>query len=170
MKVMDRNKKLVLLAVLLLLLVPLGLTRAYFSDYEEQIGEARINLKGETVIEEEVQEMEKTITIVNTGEPGKSASVVVRVRIFGPDEMTVPTVGDGWVLSGDWYYYKHVLAPGEETTSITASVKDVPVTLELSDMDIIVVQESAPAVYDVNNVVIAPEGWAADEFPEIHAE
>ena len=172
MNVLKRNTVIVLIAVLLVLGASVGLTAAYFSDYEDQLGVAKLNLSGETVIEEDVTDTEKTIKIKNTGTPGESASVVVRIQIFGPDGMTIPegSIGAGWVKGGDYYYYNKVLAPGEETTSITASVKDLPVDVDLSEFDIIVVQESATAVYDENNVVKCPSGWSSGDFPQIKAE
>ena len=172
MRVLKRNTVMVLIAALLVVGASIGLTAAYFSDYEDQLGVAKLNLSGETTIEEEVTDTEKTIVIKNTGVEGQSANVVVRIQIFGPDGMTIPegSIGSGWVKGGDYYYYNKVLAPGEETTSITASVKDLPVDVDLSDFDIIVVQESATAVYDENNVVKCPAGWSAGDFPKIKAQ
>ena len=64
----------------------------------------------------------------------------------------------------DYYYYKSVLAPGESTSEIYAEVniknpteQEEAALATLGDQfEIIVVQESAPAVYDENNVVMKP--------------
>ena len=145
------------LAVILALSASSGVALAYFSDYEPALGERTLLLNDETQIEEEVTDTEKTIKIVNTG---KSA-VVVRVAIYGPEGMKVEA-DSHWKKSGDYYYYDQVLAPGESTTSIKASIADIPVTADMEEFEIIVNHESAIATYqyiDGKNVVQNPPGW-----------
>lgn len=144
---------------------------AYFTDYDHLLGAAKLSLSGETEIEEEVTDTEKTVSVKNTGEEGKNASVVVKLLIYGPDGMKV-TLSD----SSDWtafntekgvygYYYNHVLAPGESTSKVVASVADIPAGADMTDFQIIVLQESSTAVYDEDGKIAAPDGW--DGFPEI---
>ena len=159
------NKKIALLcAVVLTLLASTGATLAYFSDYEVALGEAKVLLSDRTEIDEELNDNEKIISIVNTSEENKGADVVVRVAIYGPDigdnKMEV-TVGKGWTekQSDGYYYYNGILKPTERTSQIKANVSKVPKTIDMKDLEIIVVHESAIATYDSAGNVQAPEGW-----------
>jgi len=136
-----------LLSALLLSATIAAAAGAYFSDYETALGEVTLNLSGQTRIDEEVNEGEKTISITNTGD----ATVVVRLAVYGPGKMTVEFDDADWEKNGDYYYYKKVLAPNETTSSA------VTATMELTDeekemigdsFDIVVVHESATAVYE----------------------
>ncbi len=156
------NKKIALIcAVVLTLLASTGATLAYFSDYEAALGEAKVLLSDRTEIEEELQDNEKTIRIVNTSKEGEGADVVVRVAIYGPDKMEV-SLGEGWTTkqADGYYYYNGILKPQEKTTDIKASVKNVPKTIDVSDLEIIVVQESEIATYDSAGNVQTPKGWS----------
>lgn len=165
----SRNRKTIIaiLAVALVLLTSIGVTVAYFSDYETAMGELTLHLSGETEITEEVTDTQKDVRIANTGEFG-DASVVVRVMILGPDGMTVTIKDNHWHKNGDYYYYDKVLAPGEETGSIIADIKNIPVTADMEAFDIIVNHESAIAAYDENNIVKKPDAW--DYIPTIKAQ
>ncbi len=166
-----RNRKgiIAVVAIVLALTASVGLTVAYFSDYETAMGEVSLNLSGETQITEEVTDTQKVIKVVNTGSEG-DADVVVRLSVYGPDGMKVRVDDEHWskAKDSDWYYYDKVLAPGETTGSITASIEDLPVDTDLSKFDIIVNHESAIAVYDENNTVKKPEGW--DYIPTIRTK
>lgn len=161
-----RNKKvLTVAAVLLVLVTAVGLAGAFFSDYEHAIGQATFQLGGNTTIEEEVKGLEKTITIHNNGE----GDAFVRVSIFGPEAdeangikgMTV-SAGDGWSEGeGGFWYYQNVLPKDGDTTAIIASIADVPVTVDLSELDIIVVHESVPVVYDTEGNADMAASWKA---------
>ena len=153
------------LAVILALSASSGVALAYFSDYEPALGEKTLTLGDETQIEEEVTDTEKTVKIVNTGD----TAVVVRVVIYGPDGMKI-TADSHWKKNGDYYYYDQVLAPGESTTTIKASVADIPASADMSAFEIIVNHESAIATYknvDGKNVVQSPAGW---DLPTIVAD
>lgn len=165
----SRNRKTIIaiLAVALVLLTSIGVTVAYFSDYEAAMGEVTLHLSGETQIDEEVTDTQKVIRIVNTGEAG-DANVVVRVAIYGPDGMKVTINDNHWKKNGEYYYYDKVLAPGEMTGTITADITNIPVTADMEAFDIIVNHESAIAAYDENNTVIKPAGW--DYIPTIKAQ
>lgn len=168
-----RNKKFALIcAVVLTLMVSSGVTLAYFSDYEIAQGEAKIKLAYQTEIEEEVTDTEKTITIKNTSDKETGGDVVVRVAIYGPDKMKID-LGEGWSQkqTDGYYYYNKILKPGEgdesSSSSIKASIEDIPKTIDLSEMEIIVVHESAPVVYDSQGKVQKPDGWGF--IPDITA-
>jgi hypothetical protein len=155
MKNMTLSKKLLVIAITLSLLTSVGMAFAYFSDYTEAKGEATLALKGKTDIDEQVTENKKEISIYNTGD----IDMVVRVQVFGPEGMTI--TGAGWTPVGDWYYYNEALAPGEDskTSTLTAEVNNVPVDPE-NNLEIIVVHESAPAVYDkVTGELIPQNKW-----------
>jgi len=153
----------VLLAVMLLVLGTIGTAYAYFSDYDWGAGTAKLSLSGSTTIDEEVKDGVKNIVIENKSE---QAAVIVRVGIYGPDEMkvTLPP-NDNWEKSGDFWYYKKVLAAGETTVD--------PIKAEISGMDekdfeeygdslnITVVHESAVVVYNEDGSIRTPEGWDA---------
>ena len=157
-----RNKKvLTIAAILLVLATSVGLAGAFFSDYEHAIGQATFTLGGDTTIEEKVHDTEKTITIHNRGE----GDVFVRVSVFGPEEMTV-SAGEGWQQGSDgfWYYQNVLPFSGSEEKDMTppleASIKDVPVSVDLSELDIIVVHESVPVVYDADGKADFAASWA----------
>ena len=157
-----------LLAVLLLAASLAAGAGAYFSDYETALGEIPVYLSGQTEVKESVADGKKTISIINTG----NSTVVVRAAVYGPDIMQVRFEKDSdWdktqfdeTSKSGYYYYKSVLAPGEATSEIYAEVniknpteQEEAALATLGDQfEIIVVQESAPAVYDENNVVMKP--------------
>ena len=158
-----------LLAVLVISASFAASVGAYFSDYETAMGDVTLHLSGQTQIEEEAVENEKKISIKNTGD----SVVVVRVAAYGPGKLDYEYDDKDWVQeeSGEYFYYRKVLAPGESTSTLTASIT---LTQEEKDMigdqfDVVVVQESATAAYEQNtdgkNQVIAPDGWTG--FPTI---
>lgn len=171
MKGLGRNTGIVLCAVLLALTIGTSGALAYFSDYETAQGGVTLNLVKTLTIEEGTDPKEKNIVIKNTGGEN-DADVVVRVSIYGPDGYMKITVPDNWVDGDDgWYYYKGVLAPGQDTgTAINAKICN-PDGSDLSKkqiaelgegFEVTVVQEAEIATYkQVNgkNVVQNPEGW-----------
>lgn len=156
------NKKILAIAAILLVLVTaVGVAGAFFSDYDHGVGQATINIGGQTTIDENVQGAQKTISIHNNG----GGEVFVRVAIYGPEDkgMTV-TAGEGWSKSGDFWYYQNVLpASGDasHTSPIVADISGVPVTVDLSELDIIVTHQSVPAVYDAEGKADMAASWAA---------
>lgn len=158
MKKFKSKKVLTIAAILLVLVASAGLAGAFFSDYEHAIGQATFALGGDTTIEETVQGEEKTISIHNRGD----GDAFVRVSVYGPDEMTFPTVGDGWRQAKDgFWYYQDVLPADGDTSTIIASIDGVPVSVDLSEFDIIVVHESVPVVFDAEEQADFEESWKA---------
>lgn len=160
-----------IISLILILAVSVGVTYAYFTDYDQLAGAATLSLNGATEVEEEVQDLTKTISIENRGEEGKNASCVVKLLIYGPEGMTVSLDN-----ASDWtkleteegvyeYYYNHILAPGKTTSNVVASIEDVPADADMADLEIIVLHESKAVVFDEDGKVIAPQGWV--DFPEI---
>ena len=82
MNVLKRNTVIVLIAVLLVLGASVGLTAAYFSDYEDQLGVAKLNLSGEELTEIDViaaSDVERSFWKYNLHEiPGFFRSKYVR--------------------------------------------------------------------------------------------
>lgn len=154
-------------AVALVLLTTVGTAFAYFSDHEEAQGGATLKLQGETTLHEEMDGNNKHIVIENTGE----VDMIVRVAVFGTEVegKTVMTVaGKNWTQDGDYWYYNELLAPGKSTDELVGTLTaDDAEGLEAEDLEIIVVHESAPAVFNKDNTLKRPDGWT---LPEIKVE
>jgi predicted ribosomally synthesized peptide with SipW-like signal peptide len=168
MKRFNRRSASVLLAVVMMLAVTAGTAWAYFTDYDELSGAVALKLENQTEIEEQTTEKTKTVSIKNTGE----ADVIVKVMLYGPKEMTV-TGSNDWQITdnGDGSftaYYKSILEVGQSTSEMLASIENIPVTVENTDVEIIVMQECRVVEFDENNTVIAPDDWAG--FPVITVE
>ncbi len=164
MKKKISNKILVILALVLCLSASVGMTLAYFNDYEDASGGATLNLGGKTELSEGEDHAQKDIVITNTGK----TNMIVRVAIMGEGVRYFKDAPkydfDDWALATDsngvtWYYYKKVLAPGESTSDILAKMEfswegDEP---DYS-FEITVVHESAQAVYN-GRTLACPAGW-----------
>ena len=165
---MRNHRKLLIMALSLILCITasIGITFAYFTDYENARGGAILNLKGQTWIDEKADKDGKTIKIKNVNEP----DMVVRVMIIADkDHLGDITLGKDWSGPDDdgWYYYGKVLKgstdrDGDETTELRAEVK-VSGNEDISDFDVVVVQEAERVVYEQdsqgNNIVLVPAGW-----------
>ena len=159
MKKINRTTMMIF-ALVLSLSVTIGGTLAYFSDHEAASGGATLNLGGKTEMKEGESSKEKDIVITNTGK----TNMLVRVGIYGPDEMAAVE------FSGDWqynskdgmYYYKKVLEPGTDTSAskLKSSMKfnwegDEPDY----EFEVTVVHESAQLLFDEKGNVVTPDGW-----------
>ncbi len=150
---------LMLFALVLSLSVTVGATLAYFSDYEQASGGATLNLGGKTELTEGSNENEKDIVIKNTGK----TNMIVRVGIYGPDEMDPLEVTGKWnyCQADGMYYYGEVLPPGKDTSdsklksSLTFTWKgDEPDYY----LEVTVVHEGSQAIYEGNKLKV-PDGW-----------
>ena len=156
----SRMKLITVLGLILCLMVSVGFTVAYFTDYENARGGAVVDLSGRTEVEEEFDESNKIVTVKNTGD----VDMVVRVRAFGDeDHMTVNTENNAdWVKgAGDdwWYYTKVVKAKKGETSPLRIEVKGPVDPDDPIDFEITVVHEAERVTYDGDTVAI-PEGWS----------
>lgn len=159
----NRIKMFVVFAIVLVFAASAGFTLGYFSDHAKATGSVTLKLNGQTVIDEHVdpETGEKDIQITNTGDN----EMVLRVMIYGPDEMVVTANSTYWDKRSDgYYYYKKVLAPGESTPegTLVASIKKINEDdADLGDsFDIIVKHQSALAAYDSNGKLIDP--WSQE--------
>ena len=150
------KKKLILFmtALMLVLSLSVGLTLAYFSDYETVKAEGVVGIGGKTQVVEEYDANEKTVKVKNTGE----TDVIVRVAVYGPEGMEI-TAGEGWDKDGDYYYYSEVLTAGAETSEIVAVTEGL-LSEDLGDsFDVVVQHESKQVAYDASQKIIVPEDW-----------
>lgn len=140
---------------------------AYFTDRQHADGSAAVQMTWETTPHEEMDGNNKHIVIENTGE----VDMIVRVAVFGTEVegKTVMTVaGKNWAQDGDYWYYNELLAPGKSTDELVGTLTaDDAEGLEAEDLEIIVVHESAPAVFNKDNTLKRPDGWT---LPEIKVE
>jgi predicted ribosomally synthesized peptide with SipW-like signal peptide len=168
-----KKKILVIFALVLCLSVTVGVSMAYFSDYEDASGGATLNLGGKTELEEGNDHSKKDIKIKNTGE----TNMIVRVAILGEGvqyfkEGNPSYDTDDWAVAKDsqgvtWYYYKKVLKPKQETSVINAEMKfDWKGEEPDYSFEITVVHESAQAVYNGEKLA-TPDGW--DDISEVIA-
>lgn len=144
------NKKPVILAAAaftLTALVSAGPAMAYFTTYSGASGSVSMDLGfTQTVPEEEVDSAGKHVRISNVGD----YDCFVRVKAFSVIDLGYEP-GDGWSQGEDGYwYYGPVLAAGETTPELLVTYQLPEVTEEggMDEVNIIVVQECAPVVYD----------------------
>ena len=170
------SRLLVIGILLVALVVPAGITFAYFTDYEDAHGGAVIQLSGETQLHEDPKDDSKTVSIENTGE----TDVIVRLAIEGDFMKSVtPDVPEDWKTAKDdngvnWWYYTKILKPGETTSEIVALINVSEAGESGHDFDIVVVHESERVSYEgvkegdqFVNKVVKPAGWA---YPDITVE
>ena len=74
------KKSLLVIAITLVLSLSVGLTMAYFSDYNAARGGRGIALGGKTELHDDYDASKKTVVIQNTGE----TDVIVRVAVYAP--------------------------------------------------------------------------------------
>jgi predicted ribosomally synthesized peptide with SipW-like signal peptide len=155
MKAVNKKSFLLVIALALVFSLSIGLTLAYFSDYNAAKGESTIALGGKTEIQEEYDSDTKTVVIKNKGD----VPVVVRVAVYAPTEVTY--TGSGWTNSGDYWYYDKVLPVGGTSDPLTATW-EVPADLG-DDYNVVVIQESDQVVYDASGNIVKPDtdpAWA----------
>lgn len=153
-----RRNALLLTALALLLAAGLGIQSAvcYFSTYVTARGECPVFLNRRTEIREEVSHWTKHVVIANTGE----ADCFVRARAFcGSQYALVFTAGEDWRQAQDgWWYYRPVLAPGEQTPQLQIAITGVPPgEADAQSFQVVVVQENTAVLY-------TPEGSAYPDW------
>ena len=161
------KKSLLVIAIALVLSLSVGLTMAYFSDYNAARGGKGIALGGKTELHDDYDESEKTVVIKNTGD----TDVIVRVAVYAPivkETQTAGVSGKNWEKVGEgdnahWYYTK-VLTPkgtaGSKTEALTVNTEYM-LDADLGDIaEVIVTHESVQAVKNANGNYVVPAGWA----------
>lgn len=155
MKNMIKKRPVIIALAAILIVSVIGIpgTLAYFSDYDKAEGSAQVDLSWQTELEEKVTDNNKTIRVTNKGD----TDVLVRVQVFAGSFVTVTDVDNNWTKAGEWWYYKGILKPGETTTDLFAEVKAK--SAPEADFNVIVVHESSRTIYETNTKLIAPDGW-----------
>lgn len=142
-----KNKTLALGAGAFLLTagISAGTAMAYFTTYTQVSGTVPLSLgEIETIPDEEVTDWEKRVTIENTGD----MECFVRVRAFAGSQYQDSLVysGENWSLAADgYYYYREILSPGERSGELRIAIDNME---SGQSFNVIVVQESAPVIYD----------------------
>ena len=153
--------RLAVIALALTLVVSVGAAAAFFTTYVRAEGGHELLLGDETYIEEEVNGMEKTISIANKGD----TNVYVRVKLLYSDynnEVKID-LGSDWKLEGDgYYYYNKILKPGESTSNIVAEISVKGDKKPMDQFDVIVVNECTQYIWDDEGMGNTPAypGWA----------
>ena len=133
------------LAVVLVIGLAVGTAIAYFTAHTEAAGSVKVGLGFETVIEEKVENTQKTVTIHNDG----PESVWVRVTAFSAYAMDYSQPKGGWTKGKDGYwYYNDILAAGGDTTDLVISISAPGEEAKKEDFNVIVLYECAPVRYD----------------------
>lgn len=155
MKKMQRC--LLICALLMLIGASIRPAMSYFTTFVTAKGGYFVSLQETSEIHETAQGLTKSIVIQNTDE---KVPVYVRATAYaGNGYEPVFTEGDGWVpeeIDGQtWYYYTNILEPGQSTASalvVTVSTPKVVVNekeaVNFDDINVVVVYESAPVIYD----------------------
>ena len=120
---------------------------AYFTTHASAKGGYELQAGTETEIHEEIDGLDKHIRIENTGE----ADCFVRVKVFAGSvaEISYTLEGGSWQMGeGEYWYYGKILAPGEFSEELAASIK-IPEGMEdkMENFDVVVVQECVPVFY-----------------------
>ena len=164
------NKKNLCLAAAALTLtagLSVGSAMAYFTTYATASGGGTVSLGSTTIIpEEKVVNMEKRISVKNTGD----YECFVRVKVLAGDKykdglVFTPDAEGTWSLGDDGYYYcKEVIAAG--ASSKTFSVKINVNSEDTDDFNVIVVQECTTALYKEDGTPYADWDRIADTSEE----
>ena len=122
-----------------------GSAMAYFTTYTQVSGGVSLSLgTTSTIPEETVEDWTKHVTIENTGD----IDCFVRVRAFAGSQYQDSLVysGENWSLAADgYYYYSEILSPGERSGELRIAIDNMESN---QSFNVIVVQESAPVIYD----------------------
>ena len=154
------NKKVLGLAaagVLLAGTASVGKTYAYFTTYVQTAGTV-------AEIDEKVKDGKKIVSVKNTGD----YDCYVRVTAFAGSDYTLTFAdgGDGLWTDGEdgYWYYTGTISPQEATKTLTITIPQElfqNITDE-KDLNVIVVQECAPACYGDDGALLpnGPERFA----------
>ncbi|MCI9217556.1 MAG: hypothetical protein HFG95_10890 [Dorea sp.] len=164
MKIIRKYKKVAAMSAAALGLVAaltIESSMAYFTTYVSAEGGHVVNIGARTEIQEEVSEMTKHITLLNTSDRG---DCFVRLMVFYGAGVSVTysdVEGKGdWYDGGDGYwYYRPILPMGEKTSQLDVSIDTTGLVKPGTDpntaaeyikdkFNVVVVQECTPVLYD----------------------
>lgn len=156
---------------------------AYFTTYVSAEGGYVVNIGARTEIQEEVSEMTKHITLLNTSDRG---DCFVRLMVFYGAGVSVTysdVEGKGdWYDGGDGYwYYRPILPMGQKTSRLDAFINTTGIEkpgIDPGDGDaaagyikdrfnVIVVQECTPVCYRENGDAYADWETSYSEYTEV---
>ena len=120
---------------------------AYFTTYASARGGYELRAGTKTEIREEIVGLDKHIKIENTG----GADCFVRVKAFAGSitDISYSSGNGSWQEGeGGYWYYTAILAPGEASGELVASIK-IPEGMDgmAESFDVIVIQECTPVLY-----------------------
>lgn len=143
------------LAAALVLGATLAPAAAYLTGNDEAQGQVPVGpLTSVIRIEEDVEDLRKTVTLTSDA---KSGPVYVRMRAFaGPEyEKNLKyTRGDGWSDAADaegWWYYGPILQANDSASPFVVELVDLPEGTLLTEGDsvnIVIVYEYTPVLYN----------------------
>ncbi len=124
-----------------------GSAMAYFTTYATASGGAAISLGFATgVPEETVSNWTKHVIIKNTGDRESFIRVKALAGSAYQDALTYSDASGKWTLGeGGYYYYSDVVPAGGSATELLIGIDHLGAE---TDFNVIVVQESTPALYD----------------------
>lgn len=126
---------------------------AYFTTHVEAKGGYEVAIEGgSSVIEEDVKNMTKYITLTNNG----NCDCYVRVKVFAGSLIDISySGGKQWKLNekDGYWYYSEIVPAGGETKTLQAKI-NVPKEYQ-ETFDVIVVQECTPVLYKSNGAPYA---------------
>ena len=190
MKMMRKYKKVAAMSAAALGLVAaltIESSMAYFTTYVSAEGGHIVNMGARTEIQEDVSEMTKHITLLNTSDRG---DCFVRVKVFygAGISVTYSSLPDeeghvNWYDGGDGYwYYRPVLPVGQETktqldvkidtTGLVKPGEDPDTATEFikDKFNVVVVQECTPVLYDDNGEAYANWDTIYTDYQEVRGE
>ena len=164
-----KNLCLAAAALTLAMGVSVGGAMAYFTTYAAASGGASLSLGNTvTVPEEQVVDWTKHVTIQNTGD----VDCFVRVRAFAgekyQDGLTYADDNGKWSPGEDgYYYYSDVVPAGGEAEELRIGVNNMD---REESFNVIVVQESTPALYDEQGNPYADWNRVMDSSETVYTE
>lgn len=133
------------LAVVLLISSVSGVAYAYFTTYVTAHGGRTVELETEITVREELQDLKKTVRIVNTGE----CDCWVRVKAVIPAGYQVVFSNDAnWVQQEDgfWYFTAQLPVSAETASPFVVSVTGLPKINgeQPHEFNVVILAESIP--------------------------
>ena len=170
-----KNLILSIFALLLIACAVINPAVAYFTDNTNASGAIPLYFYRETEINEEMDGLNKLITVQNTGgaHPEYADPVWIRANVYIGETFkdNIKVSGTNWTYNPDdgWWYFDTPVPVGGSTTTLLVEVKDLPVNAEhqendefyISSIGVGVVYESTTAYYAENGTDFLPANWDA---------